>query len=249
MIFRQLFEPVSSTYTYLLGCEATGQAVLIDPVINAIERDLAELSRLGLTLAYSVDTHIHADHITAALELKHKVGSKIAAPAFDRLSCADVGIEEGVPFKLGSIELQPLHTPGHTAGHFAYLMGNSLFSGDALLIDGCGRTDFQNGDADALYSSVTEKLFALPEDTLVYPAHDYQGRRVSSIAQEKKRNPRLGEQRTLEQFRHLMANLNLPYPTFIDYAVPGNQQCGVCPDHLPENLEKYCAHMTESVQG
>jgi sulfur dioxygenase len=249
MIFRQLFEPLSSTYSYLLGCEDTGLAVLIDPVIVSMERDLAEISRLGLTLAYSLDTHIHADHITAALELKNKVGSQIAAPAFDRLPCADVGIEEGVPFKLGSLELQPLHTPGHTAGHFAYLLGDRLLSGDALLIEGCGRTDFQNGDADALYASVTEKLFSLPDDTLVYPAHDYEGRRVSSIAQEKNRNPRLGQQRTLDQFRHIMANLNLPYPKFIDYAVPGNLQCGVCPDHLPENLEKYCGHMTESPQG
>ena len=249
MIFRQLFEPLSSTYTYLLGCEDTGQAVLIDPVIVSIDRDLAEINRLGLKLAYSVDTHIHADHITAALELKNKVGSKIAAPAFDHLPCADVGIEEGVPFKLGSIELQPLHTPGHTAGHFAYRIGERVFTGDALLIEGCGRTDFQNGDAETLYRSVTEKLFALPDDTLVYPAHDYKDRRVSSIAQEKKRNPRLGEKRTLEEFKHIMANLNLPYPTFIDYAVPGNKLCGVCPDHLPENLEKYCGHMTESVQG
>ena len=249
MIFRQLFEPISSTYTYLLGCEETGQAVLIDPVIVSIDRDLAEISRLGLKLAYSVDTHIHADHITAALELKHKVGSKIAAPAFDKLPCADVGIEDGVPFTLGSIVLKPLHTPGHTAGHFAYLLADRLLTGDALLIDGCGRTDFQNGDADALYKSVTEKLFLLPDDTLVYPAHDYKGRRVSSIAQEKKRNPRLGQARTQDQFRNIMANLNLPYPKFIDYAVPGNLQCGVCPDHLPENLEKYCAHMTESPQG
>ena len=249
MIFRQLFEPLSSTYTYLLGCEETGQAVLIDPVIVSIDRDLAEISRLGLKLAYSVDTHIHADHITAALELKHKVGSKIAAPAFDKLPCADVGIEDGVPFQLGSITLRPLHTPGHTAGHFAYLLADRLLTGDALLIDGCGRTDFQNGDADALYKSVTEKLFLLPDDTLVYPAHDYKGRRVSSIAQEKKRNPRLGQARTQDQFRNIMANLNLPYPKFIDYAVPGNLQCGVCPDHLPENLEKYCAHMTESPQG
>jgi glyoxylase-like metal-dependent hydrolase (beta-lactamase superfamily II) len=232
-----------------LGCEDTGLAVLIDPVIVSMDRDLAEISRLGLTLAYSLDTHIHADHITAALALKDKVGSKIAAPAFDRLPCADVGIEEGTLFKVGSIELQPLHTPGHTAGHFAYLLGDRLLSGDALLIEGCGRTDFQNGDADALYASVTEKLFSLPDDTLVYPAHDYEGRRVSCIAQEKKRNPRLGQQRTLEQFRHIMANLNLPYPKFIDFAVPGNLQCGVCPDHLPENLEKYCGHMTESPQG
>ena len=249
MIFRQLFEPISSTYSYLLGCEKTGQALLIDPVIVSMDRDLTEIQRLGLTLAYTVDTHIHADHITAALELKNKVGSKIAAPAFDQLPCADVGIEEGIPLKCGSIALQPLHTPGHTAGHFSYTAGERLFSGDALLIEGCGRTDFQNGDADALYASVRGKLFALPDDTLVYPAHDYEGRCVSSIAQEKKRNPRLGDQRTLAQFRHIMANLNLPYPKFIDYAVPGNLQCGVCPDHLPEELEKYCLHMTASPQG
>ena len=249
MIFRQLFEPLSSTYTYLLGCEDSGQAVLIDPVIVSMARDLAEVSRLGLTLAYSVDTHLHADHITAALELKKKVGSKIAAPAFDRLACADVGIEEGRPLRVGSIHLQPLHTPGHTPGHFAYRLDDRLFTGDALLIEGCGRTDFQNGDADALYASVTQKLFALPDDTLVYPAHDYQGRRVSSIAQEKTRNPRLGQQQTLEQFRGIMANLHLPYPSFIDYAVPGNQQCGVCPDDLPASMAKYCAQMTESRQG
>ncbi|MHB1201291.1 MAG: MBL fold metallo-hydrolase [Polaromonas sp.] len=249
MIFRQLFEPLSSTYTYLLGCEETGQAVLVDPVIVSMARDLAEISRLGLTLAYTVDTHIHADHITAAREMKNRVGSKIAAPAFDRLPCADVGIEEGVPFQVGSMALQPLHTPGHTAGHFAYLSGERLFTGDALLIEGCGRTDFQNGDADALYKSVHEKLFSLPDDTLVYPAHDYRDRRVSSIAQERKRNPRLGREHTLEQFRRIMASLNLPYPAFIEYAVPGNLQCGVCPDHLPENLEKYCRQMTESPQG
>ena len=249
MIFRQLFEPLSSTYTYLLGCEETGRAVLIDPVIVSMERDLSEISRLGLTLAYSVDTHIHADHITAARELKNKAGSKIAAPAFDRLPCTDLGIEEGVLFQVGSIQLQPLHTPGHTAGHFAYLFGDRIFTGDALLIEGCGRTDFQNGDADTLYKSVHGKLFSLPDDTLVYPAHDYKNRRVSSIAQEKKCNLRLGQERTLEQFREIMATLDLPYPKFIDYAVPGNQQCGICPDHLPENLKKYCGQMTESLQG
>lgn len=249
MIFRQLFEPLSSTFTYLLGCEETGQAVLIDPVIVSMDRDLAELSRLGLSLAYSVETHIHADHITAALELKKQVGSKIAVPAFDRLSCTDLGIEEGKSLQVGSIALQPLHTPGHTDGHFAYQCGDRVFTGDALLIEGCGRTDFQNGDMDALYKSVKEKLFSLPDDCLVYPAHDYNDRRVSSIAQEKKRNPRLGTHRTLEEFREIMASLNLPYPTFMDYAVPGNRQCGVCPDDLPENLQKYCRHMTDSPQG
>ena len=249
MIFRQLFEPLSSTYTYLLGCEETGRAVLIDPVVVAIDRDLAEVKRLGLTLAYTLETHIHADHITAALELKQKAGSKIAAPACDRLACADVGIEEGKPFQLGGIALQPLHTPGHTDGHFAYLCGDRVFTGDALLIDGCGRTDFQNGDAGALYKSVRGKLFALQDDVLVYPAHDYKDRRVSSIAQERKRNPRLGGERTLEEFRDIMAKLNLPYPKFIDYAVPGNKLCGVCPHDLPGNLDKYCQHIAESPQG
>lgn len=249
MLFRQLFEPLSSTYTYLLGCEETGQTVLIDPVMVAIERDLVEIKRLGLRLAYTLDTHIHADHLTAALALKKKAGSKIAAPACDRLTCTDFGIEDGKPFQVGGLTLQPLHTPGHTDGHFAYLLGDRVFTGDALLIDGCGRTDFQNGDADVLYRSVRQKLFSLPDDVLVYPAHDYQGRRVSSIAQEKKRNPRLGQARTLEEFRTIMANLNLPYPTFIDYAVPGNQLCGVCPCDLPESLEQYCRQMTESMQG
>ena len=249
MIFKQLYEPLSSTYTYLLGDPDSGLAILIDPVIAAMDRDLAEVHRLGLTLAYTVDTHIHADHITAALEMKRAVGSKIAAPAYDQLPCADVGIEEGKPLRVGSIVLHPLHTPGHTDGHFAYLFDERVFTGDALLIDGCGRTDFQNGDADALYRSVNNKLFTLPDETLVYPAHDYNERFVSSIAQEKRRNPRLGQGKTIEEFKDIMRNLNLPYPKFIDYAVPGNRRCGVCPSHLPEDLAKYCEQMTESPQG
>jgi len=249
MIFRQLFEPLSCTYTYLLGCKQTGQGILIDPVISCMERDLAELNRLGLTLAYTVDTHVHADHITAALELKKQVGSKIAAPIAEQLPCTDLNLEEGKPFQLGSLILDPLHTPGHTAGHFSYVVGDRVFTGDALLIEGCGRTDFQQGDADALYDSVTKKLFSLPDDTIVYPAHDYQDRHLSSIAQEKKRNPRLGQGKSREAFRHIMANLNLPYPTFIDYAVPGNRQCGVCPSELPEHLQDYCQQVSESRQG
>lgn len=249
MIFRQLFEALSSTYTYLLGDETTGEAILIDPVISSMERDLAELHRLGLKLAWTLDTHIHADHITSALELKRATGSRIAAPAFDRLPCADTGVDEGTPFTVAGITLQPLHTPGHTDGHFAYVLGERVFTGDALLIEGCGRTDFQNGDADALYRSVTEKLFALPDDTLVYPAHDYKERFVSSIAQEKRRNPRLGKGKTLEEFRDIMANLNLPYPTFIDHAVPGNRHCGVCPADLPDRLAQYCQQMSASPQG
>ena len=178
MILRQLHEPLSNTYTYLLGDATTGQAILIDPVIATMDRDLEEIHRLELTLAYTVDTHIHADHITAARELKRRVNSRIAAPAYDRLSCADLDLEEGKPFQLDGITLQPIHTPGHTAGHLAYLSNDRLFTGDALLIEGCGRTDFQGGDAEAMYKSVREKLFALPDETLVYPGHDYHHRHV-----------------------------------------------------------------------
>jgi sulfur dioxygenase len=249
MIFRQLFEPISCTYTYLLGCQETGKAILIDPVIVTMERDLEEIRRLGLTLAFTIDTHIHADHITAALALKKKVGSKIAAPAYDRLPCTEVGIEEGKPFQVGGITLDSLHTPGHTDGHFTYVQENRVFTGDALLIDGCGRTDFQNGSADALYHSVHQKLFTLPDDYLVYPAHDYNHRHVSSIGQEKQRNPRLGSGKGLEEFKNIMANLNMPYPKFIDYAVPGNRQCGECPSNLPQNLQQYCEQMSYSPQG
>ncbi len=249
MIFRQLYEPISSTYTYLVGCEETGLAVLIDPVINSIERDLREIASLGLKLAYTLDTHIHADHITSAREMKQKVGSRIAVPAMERLPCADVGIEEGRPFQVGGLSFQPIHTPGHTDGHFAYRLNDRLFTGDALLIEGCGRTDFQNGDADTLYRSVTEKLFTLPEDYLVYPAHDYQHRRVSTIGQEKDRNPRLGQGKSPEEFRAIMSGLDLAYPKFIDHAVPGNRQCGVCPQDLPEHLQQYCEQMGQSCQG
>jgi glyoxylase-like metal-dependent hydrolase (beta-lactamase superfamily II) len=249
MIFRQLVEPLSNTCTYLLACEQTGLALLIDPVVNSVDRDLAEVHRLGLTLAFTLDTHIHADHITGALQLKQRANSRIAAPAIDRLPCTDVGIVEGVPLQLGHITVQPMHTPGHTDGHFAYVVAERVFTGDALLIDGCGRTDFQNGSAKDLYRSVTEKLFSLPDDHLVYPGHDYNDRRVSSIGQEKARNPRLGKQRTLADFEQLMAGLNLPYPKFIDHAVPGNRLCGVCPDDLPQQMQAYCQRMSDSPQG
>jgi glyoxylase-like metal-dependent hydrolase (beta-lactamase superfamily II) len=249
MIFKQLFEPVSSTYTYLIGCEATGQALLIDPVLPTWERDLGEVNRLGLKLAYTVETHIHADHITSAKKLKEIAGSRIAGPALDQLPCTDAGIVDGLPFRMGSVELAPIHTPGHTDNHFAYFHAGRLYTGDALLIEACGRTDFQSGDPAALYHSVRDKLFAYDDDTLVYPAHDYEQRRISTIGQEKARNPRLGGERTLEDFVALMNGLKLAYPKFIDYAVPGNRECGACPPGVPEHLQQYCAQIAESRQG
>ena len=249
MIFRQLFEPLSSTYTYLLGCEETGKALLVDPVLPAWQRDLEVVRSLHLELAFTVETHVHADHLTSALRLKREAGSHIVYPASDRFACADRFIENGSTFELGSVKLRGLHTPGHTDDHFSYLLGDRVLSGDALLIDGCGRTDFQNGDAATLFRSVHERLFSLPEETLVYPAHDYQGRRVSSIGQERARNPRLGDGKSLEEFVRIMADLGLPYPRFIDYAVPGNRECGVCPSEIPEDLRQYCADMQHSPQG
>jgi sulfur dioxygenase len=249
MIFTQLFEPVSCTYTYLLGCEQTGLAVLIDPVMPAWEHDLAQVRSRGLRLAYTLDTHIHADHITAALKLKRECGSLIANAASDALPCTDFGIVEGTPLEVGSLRLDPLHTPGHTDNHFSLVCGERVFTGDALLIGGCGRTDFQNGDARALYHSVHRKLFALPGETRVFPAHDYHGRLESTIARERESNPRLGGGRSLDEFVAIMAALDLPYPRFIDHAVPGNRSCGVCPENLPPDLAKYCEGMAESPQG
>ncbi len=230
MIFRQLFEPSSSTYTYLLACERSREAVLIDPVIETVERDLAVLDELGLTLKYTLETHIHADHVTGAARLRERTGSKAAVPEKSNADHADVAVVEGTPLSFGDLQLEPLHTPGHTDDHHCYLLrgadGLRVFTGDALMIDGCGRTDFQNGDAATLYRSVHEKIFTLGDETLVYPGHDYQQRQVSSVGQEKARNPRLGGGKTLEEFVAIMSGLNLPRPKKIDLAVPANRRCG-----------------------
>ncbi len=232
MLFHQLFEPASSAYTYLLGCEETGTAALIDPVLETVERDLAILRDLGLTLALTLETHIHADHITGAGRLRALTGSKAGFPAPSAAEFVDFTISEGEAVRIGGIELRPLYTPGHTDDHHAYLIENAgearIFTGDALLIEGCGRTDFQNGDATVLYRSVHDKIFGLPDETLVYPAHDYNQRQVSSVGQEKARNPRLGGGKTIEEFVAIMSGLNLPRPKKMDVAVPANRQCGGC---------------------
>lgn len=244
MIFRQLIEPQSSTYTYLLACPNTGKTVLIDPVIETANRDMQILQDMGLTLDFTLETHIHADHLTGALKLKHLTGSQIAGPAMDKLPCTDIGVNEGETFNVGNIALHPLFTPGHTGTHHAYLFDNGthkfIFSGDALLIEACGRTDFQSGNAIQLYQSIHNKFFNLPDETLVYPGHDYEGRQISTIGQEKQRNPRLGNAKTLEEFVAIMNGLDLPYPKKIDFAVPGNNLCGECPDNVPEEFRKPC---------
>ncbi len=250
MMFRQLFEPDSCTYTYLFACPETHQAVLLDPVLETVDRDLKVLQDLNLRLAYTLETHVHADHITSARRLKSLTGCKIAGPELDRLSCVDVGVAEDKSLTFGTLNLKPLFTPGHTDHHHSYLVDKAgmlaVFTGDALLIDGCGRTDFQSGDAPSLYRSVREKIFLLPDEALVYPAHDYNNRRVSSVGQERIRNPRLGEGKTLEEFVEIMRDLNLPYPRKIDLAVPANRRCGECPDDVPQSMRKLCE---ASLQG
>ena len=230
MIFRQLFEPQSSAYTYLVACEETREAALIDPVLETADRDLALLEELGLELKYTLETHIHADHVTGADRLRDATGSKAAVPEKSDAHHVDLPVREGEAIHVGKLRIEPLYTPGHTDDHHAYLVANGegarVFTGDVLMIDGCGRTDFQNGDAATLYRSVHEKIFTLAGDTLVYPGHDYQQRRVSSVAQECARNPRLGGGKSLEEFVAIMAGLNLPRPKRMDVAVPANRECG-----------------------
>lgn len=226
MIFKQLFEADTCTYTYLLGCEYSQKAILIDSVASETDRYVQLLNDLGLTLIYTLETHVHADHITAAGHLRETLGSKSIVHRDAGAMCADLLVTDGVELQVGEIEIQVLHTPGHTSGCISFIIGDRLFSGDSLLINGCGRTDFQQGDSATLYHTITEKLFTLPSDTLVYPGHDYQGITVSTIGQEKALNARLGGNKTEQEFITIMDELDLSYPKYIDQALPANQACG-----------------------
>ncbi|MBX3185609.1 MAG: MBL fold metallo-hydrolase [Labilithrix sp.] len=226
MIFRQLFDKESSTYTYLLADPSSREAALIDPVVEHVERDLKLVAELGCRLTKVLDTHVHADHVTAAGTLRQRTGAKTHFSAHGGPACADVLLSDGDEVELGALRIRALETPGHTNTCMSYVVDGKVFTGDALLIRGCGRTDFQEGDAATLWRSVREKLFALPDDTYVYPAHDYRGQTRSTIAEERKHNPRLGEGMTEAQFVELMNNLGLPPPAKIHEAVPANKACG-----------------------
>jgi glyoxylase-like metal-dependent hydrolase (beta-lactamase superfamily II) len=227
MIFRQLFEPDTSTYSYILGCERSRRALLIDPVAGEVETYIGLLETLRLQLIYTLETHVHADHITGSGLLRQQLGSKSVVHRDAGASCADLLVTDGVLLQVGDIEFRVLHTPGHTSGCVSYALPDRVFTGDALLIGGCGRTDFQQGDAGQLWDSINGKLFALPPDTLVFPGHDYNGNTVSTIRQEMQKNPRLGGGKSREHFIALMGDLKLPYPKHIDSALPANLACGV----------------------
>lgn len=226
----QLFDPSSSTYTYVLFDETTRDALIIDPVDEQLDRDLQVLREYGLKLLWLIETHAHADHITSAGLLAEHTGARTAAPEACGIRTAAVQLVDGSTLRFGNQEIRALHTPGHTAGSMSYVWETSgqrhVFTGDTLLINGCGRTDFQSGSAEALYHSLTQILFALPDDTLVWPGHDYQGRLHSTIGAEKSGNARVAG-RSLAEFKAIMDALNLPKPRRIDEAVPANLSSGL----------------------
>ncbi len=226
LTIRQFFDYETWTYTYLLSDPDSRQSVLIDPVKEKIQRDLKVIREMDLILKYSMETHVHADHITGANEIRKQTGAQIVYGEPANVPCADIGIKDGQELKFGAFSVRALATPGHTDGCTSYLVGDRLFTGDALLVRGCGRTDFQQGSAETLYRSIHNRIFVLPDDTNVYPAHDYNGMTVSTVGEEKRFNPRLGNDRSLEEFVEVMNNLNLAKPKIIDVAVPANMKCG-----------------------
>lgn len=230
MLIRQLFDRETWTYTYLLGDLEASKAVVIDPVAGQVERDLRLLDELGLELRFTLDTHVHADHVTGSGLLRERVGAKSVVAQSEGVACADVGVVDGDKVSFGRYEIEARATPGHTGGCISYVVRDEAktyaFTGDTLLIRGCGRTDFQAGDAKTLYRSVHTKLFSLPDDTVVFPGHDYKGHTSSTIGEEKAHNPRLKLGTSEAQFVQIMSELKLANPKYIDVAVPANLSCG-----------------------
>lgn len=228
LVFRQLHDLKSSTYTYLLADPATHEAILIDPVLEHAWRSTALLRELGLDLRYTLDTHVHADHVTAAAFLKRTTGSRIAMSAVSGAVNIDVPLRHGDEIRFGSRSVTARATPGHTNGCMTFVLDDEsmAFTGDALLIRGCGRTDFQQGNPSQLYRSIKEQIFTLPDECLLFPAHDYRGLTATSVREEKAFNPRIGGARSEGDFVGYMSNLGLPHPKQMDVAVPANLKCG-----------------------
>ena len=234
-MFRQLFDRESCTYTYLLADSVSKEAVLIDPVIELSERDASLVKELDLKLKYVINTHVHADHITGTGRLKKLVPGVKSVISANSGGEADVLVKDGDKILFGGHSLEVAETPGHTEGCVTFINKGAgcAFTGDTLLIRGCGRTDFQGGSASTLYKSVWSKILSLPEHTVLYPAHDYKGQAATTVGEEKRFNPRLTK--TEDQFVSLMANLNLAYPKKIDVSLPANMVCGL--HQLPESMD------------
>jgi len=226
MKIRQLFDYDTWTYSYILWDEKTKEAAVIDCVLEQVDRDIKHITELGLNVKYLLETHIHADHITGAGPIRKHTQAKIVVHKNSGSECADILAEEGDVFKLGNQEIKVMHTPGHTNNDITYLVEGAAFTGDTLLVRDCGRTDFQLGSNESMYHSLTTKLFTLPEETVVFPAHDYKGFTQSTIGEEKQFNSRAGNGKVFTDFSTIMDGLNLPNPKRIDVAVPGNLKCG-----------------------
>lgn len=232
MLFKQLFENESSTYTYLISCQDKQEAILIDPVLETLQRDLKIIEDMNLKLIYAVDTHIHADHITSASALREITNCKIAGPENDNLKCRDINLKDEDFLLIGNnLKLEAIYTPGHTNTHFSYVLKNKfedfLFTGDSLLIDSCGRTDFQSGSSEDLYNTIKNKFYTMPDDTKIFPAHDYNKKNSSTIYEQKKCNALINDKVDIKDFKEAMKNLKLDKPKKIDIAVPHNNKCGV----------------------
>ncbi|MDH5396111.1 MAG: MBL fold metallo-hydrolase [Gammaproteobacteria bacterium] len=227
MFVRQLFDRDTSTYTYIIADEKTSEAAIIDPVKEQFERDVLLLNQLGFKLKYVLETHVHADHITSSGHLREKFSAQVALHENSGAKCADLLLKDGDVLKLGDIEVKAIHTPGHTNADLSFAAEGYVFTGDALLVRDCGRTDFQLGDSATLYHSINEKIFSLGDATVIYPGHDYYGFTASTVKEEKLYNNRLGNGKTEDEFVEIMANLDLALPKRIKESVPGNTNCGL----------------------
>ena len=226
MIFKQVFDQKSSTYTYIIASAEGREALIIDPVLENVEDYIKLLTELNLKLVKVIDTHIHADHVTGAGKLRDKTQCVTIMGEHTPTDAVEIKVKDEEIIKLDQLKIKALYTPGHTSDSFSFLMDNYLFSGDTLLINGTGRTDFQNGNSKDAYNSLFNRLLKLPDETLVYPAHDYKGEKVSSIGKEKKFNPRL-QVSNVEEYIEIMNNLNLKKPAAIDFNVANNIKLGV----------------------
>ena len=248
MIFRQLFESVSGTYTYLVASRQGGEALIIDPVLEKVDRYLQLVRELELNLVKAVDTHLHADHVTGLGALRDRTHCVTVMGEQTQADVVSMRVTEGDRIEIEGLRLDALYTPGHTDDSYSFLMGDRVFTGDTLLIRGTGRTDFQNGDARTQYESIFGKLLKLPNETLVYPAHDYKGDTVSTIGEEKRFNPRL-QVGSIDEYVDLMNNLKLPNPKMMDVAVPTNMRVGLHQDEIASKGWAVSAAEAMSLRG
>ena len=225
MIFKQLFDKISCTYTYLIGSRKGGEAVIIDPVLDNVEDYIIELNKLKLNLVKVIETHTHADHFSGSSKLKKVTNCKTVMGEHTKTNIVEIKVKDEETIKIDGINIKAMYTPGHTSDSYSFLMNNLLFSGDTLLINGTGRTDFQNGNAKDAYNSIFNKLLKLPEETILYPGHDYNGKKMSTIGNEKKFNPRL-QVNSENEYEEIMNNLNLPKPKLMEINVPRNIKLG-----------------------